>query len=193
MMDAGVEWAITAFDSLDLEDALTPAHRLQLSFRYDLRQWILPAVSGFMDRQIARKQLRLISSDDVEQMGLRTYMLIVKGIETIQAARTSVAIIPPCVHHCPECRVRDEESSCNRAWRDFWVVTIPLVILAPDNPRTLHSLVPFLTDAKIRNFRDTCKTLTISHFEQTDILSIETSVKDRIASAIWDLYQQGYT
>ncbi len=190
-MDAGVEWAIQAFDSLDPDDALTPAHRLQLSFRYDLQQWVLPAVSGLMDGQVARKLLRLISNDDVEQMGLRTYILVVKGIETIQAARTSVAIRPPQTHHCPQCRFRDDEQKCNRAWRDFWLTTVSLIVLAPDHPEPLQSLITFLKNADIANFHDTCKTLTLSHFEETEVLKIETTVKERVASAIWDLYQQG--
>ncbi len=191
MMDAGVEWAIQAFDSLNPEDALTPAHRLQLSFRYDLRQWILPAVSSLMDRQVARKQLRLISNDDIEQMGLQTYVLVVKGIETIQAARTSVAINPPPIHHCPQCHFRNEEQNCIRAWRDFWLTTVPLTILVPDHPKPLQSLVAILRNANIQNFHDTCKTLTLSQFEQTEVLKVESTVKDRVASAIWDLYQQG--
>jgi hypothetical protein len=189
MMDAGVSWAIQAFDCLDSEDALTPAHRLQLSFRYDLKQWILPAISAIMDQQVARRQLRLISSDDVEQMGVKTYILIVKGVEAIQAARVSVAINPPSAHHCPDCQ---EEYNCSRTWQEFWVSTVPLVVLAPDIRKPpLQSLVTFLRKANIKNYRDACKSLTLSHFEQTEVLKVESTVKDRVASAIWDLYSQG--
>jgi hypothetical protein len=189
-MVASVEWAIQAFDTLGPEDALTPAQRLQLSFRYDIEQWVLVAVSGLMDRQVGRKLLRLISADDIEQMGVRTYTLIVKGVETIQAARTSVAINPPPTQHCPQCRFREDEQHCNRAWRDFWLTTVPFIVLAPDNPKPLLTLIPFLKAANIRNFHDTCKTLTLSQFEMTEVLKIETTVKERVASAIWDLYRQ---
>jgi len=191
MLDAGVEWAIQALDSLDMEDSLTPSHRLQLSFRYDIEQWILPAVSCLVDWQAARKLLRLISNDDIEQMGVRTYALIVRGVEAIQAARTSVAITPPSIDHCPQCQIHHEDRTCTRAWHDFWFTTIPLIILAPDHPKPLHSLVDFLRKTDIRNVRNTCKMLTLSQFEQTDILKIETTVKDRVATAIWDLHQKG--
>jgi hypothetical protein len=190
VMVASVEWAIQAFDTLGSEDALTPAHHLQLSFRYEIEQWVLVAVSGLMDRQIGRKLLRLISADDIEQMGVRTFTLIVKGVETIQAARTSVAINPPPTHHCPQCRFREDDEHCNRAWRDFWLTTVPFIVLAPDHPEPLLTLVPFLKTAKIGNFHDTCKTLTLSQFEQTEVLKIETTVKEHVASAIWDLYRQ---
>jgi hypothetical protein len=191
MMDAGVEWAIRALDSLDMEDSLTPAHRLQLSFRYEIKQWILPAVSGLVDRQAGRKLLRLISNDDVEQMGVRTYTLIVRGVEAIQAARTSVAITPSAIDHCAQCQINHEDRACTRAWHDFWVATIPLIVLAPDHPKPLHSLVDFLKKTDIRNVRNACKILTLSQFERTDILKIETTVKDRVAAAIWDLHQKG--
>jgi hypothetical protein len=85
MMDAGVNWAIQAFDSLDPENALTPAHRLQLSFQYDIQQWVVAAVSELMDpgRQVGRKLVRLISDDDMEQ--------IVK-VETTMKDRAASAI-----------------------------------------------------------------------------------------------------
>jgi len=143
-----------------------------------------------MDRQVARKQLCLISNDDVEQMGLQTYILVVKGVETIQAARTSVAINPPPTHHDPQCSLQ-EEHYCTRAWQDFWITTILLILLAPDQSKPLQSLIDFLRKADIRNLRDSCKMLTLSHFKQTDVLKIETTVKERVSTAIWDLHQKG--
>ena len=191
MLDAGVKWAIEALDTLDSEDTLTPVHRLELSFRYKIKDWILSAVSGLVDRQEGRKLLRLISNDDVKQMGTCSFILIVKGIEAIQAARTSVAINPPGTHHCPQCRLHQQEQICTRVWQDFWYTTIPHAILAPNQPLSLLSLVAFLQKAKINNLRDTCKSLTLFHFEKTDVLKVETSVKDRLASAIWELHQEG--
>ena len=67
---------------------------------------------------------------------------------------------------------------------------VTLIILAPDCPKPLLSLITFLKDADIKNVHDTCKTSMLSHFEQTEVLNIETTVKDRVASEIWDLYQQ---
>ena len=150
---------------------------------------VVAAVSDLMDpgRQVARKLVRLISDDDIEQMGVRTYTLIIKGIEAIQAARASIAINPPPIQHCPEC---DEEQNCNRAWQNFWFSTIPRIVMAPDHPRSLQSIITLLGDVNIKNFRAKCKTLTLSDFEQTEIVKVETTMKHRAASAIWDLYKQ---
>src|SRR5258708_21405667 len=110
-----------------------------------------------MDRQVARKLICLISSNDIEQIGLQTYTLNVKEIKTMQAAQASVAIIPPPTHHCPQCHFRVEKETCNQTWRDFWLTTVPLIVLVPDHPKPLESLIPFSKKVNIKNFHDTCK------------------------------------
>jgi hypothetical protein len=129
MMEAGVNWAIQALDCMDSDKALTPAYRLQLAFRYRIQQWILPAISALIDRQESKKRLRLMTNDDIDQMGWRTYIVISKGIEAVQAARTSVAITPPKVYHSPQCRLREKEHNCTQVWEDFWRSTISLLTI----------------------------------------------------------------
>jgi len=191
MINSGIDWAIKALDSLDTEDALTPIERLRLSFRYKIQQWILPAVSGLMDRQVGRKQLHLISAEEIFEMGICTYSLIAKGMETIQATRMSVAINPPAARHCPQCRLHHEEEICAWAWKDFWLAVVPRVLLAADQPKPLQSLVAFLKEAKINNFWKTCKMLTLFNFEQMEVLKVEINVKDHVASSVWNFYEQG--
>jgi len=188
MMDSGVNWAIQAFDNLDSDNALTPASRLRLAFQYEIQQWILPAISTLIDQQNSRKQLRLIMNESIDQMGWRTYIIISKAIETIQAARSAVAITPPTVHHAPSCR---KEQECNRVWIYFWLTTVLRRLFAADNPMSLASLPSFLQLESIRDFGEACKTLTLLHFNDTEVLKIESSVKEQASSRVWDLYQEG--
>jgi hypothetical protein len=191
MMESGADWAIQALDCLELDKALTPANRLQLAYRYNIQQWILPAVSSLIDRQESRKRLRLITNGDIDQMGWRTYIIISKAVETVQAARTAVAITPPTVHHSPQCRLRQKEQDCNRAWAHFWHTTILRILLAAENPMSLACLPTFLQQENIKDFQDTCKTLTLFHFNSTEVLKVEVLVKEQVSSKIWELYQNG--
>ena len=188
MMDSGVDWAIQTLDS---DMMLTPANRLQLAFRYKIQKWILPAVSSLIDRQESRKRLRLITNNDIEQMGWRTYIIISKGVETVQAARTAVASTPPTVHHSPQCRLHHQESDCTQAWENFWRSKVLQALLAADSLMPLVSLPPFLQRTSIKNFHDTCKTLTLFHFNSTEVLKVETSVKEQVSLKVWELYQGG--
>lgn len=191
MMDSGVDWAIQALDCLDSDAALSPTHRLQLAFRYKIQQWILPAVSSLIDRQVSRKQLRLFTNDDIDQMGIRTYIVISKGIEAVQSARTSVAITTPIVHHSPQCRLHQKDQDCTQAWVSFWLTTIPRTLLAADNPMPLQSLSSFLQQTSVKNVHDTCKTLTVFHFRSTEVVKVETMVKEQVSSKVWGYYEEG--
>ena len=190
MMDPGVNWAVGALDCLDSDIALEPAHRLQLAFRYKIQQWILPGVSSLIDRQISRKRLRLITNDDIDRMGFRTYVIISKGIEAVHAAQTSVAITPPTIYHSPQCRLHKEQD-CTQAWQTFWDSCIPRALLAADNPMPLQSLSTFLEQKYIDNVHVACKILTIFHFKSTEVLKVETMVKEQVASKVWELYEAG--
>ncbi len=190
-MEPSVDWAIQALDCLDSDQALTPANRLQLACRYKIERWILPAVSRLIDRQESRKRLRLITNDDIDQIGWRTYVIISKAVETVQAARTAVAITPPTVYHSPPCRLHQKEQDCNRAWAHFWHTTVLRVLLAADNPMSLACIPTFLQQENIKDFQESCKALTLFHFKSTDVLKVEASVKEQVSTKVWELYQMG--
>jgi hypothetical protein len=193
MIDAGVEFSINGLDSLDSEEALKPAHRLQLGCRYKVEKWIFRAVDDIFDRQVGRKQLRLIRNDDIDQMGVRAFVLIAKGIETVQASRTSVALNVPTVYHSPQCRLSQQrEQDCNHAWREFWRAIVPQILLAAQQPTPLQELAGFLRRTEIKHVDNACKVLTLFHFEKASVLTVELDARKHVASSIWDLYQQGY-
>ena len=186
MIDAGVEWAIQAFDSLGPEEALTPAQRFELCFRYDIKKWIMPAVSGLVDRQFHWKLLRLISNDEIDQMGIRIYNTIVRGIENIYAARTKFAInCPPSYHDSEKC---PDTASCDLAWRTFWFMKVAPSVLANNGPISLGSIIPTLEKEKIENFHEACQKLTLVYFASSDEHNIVTAVKNKVVSEIMKLF-----
>jgi hypothetical protein len=193
MMDSGVEWSIRGLDSLDPEEAITPSHRLQLAFRYKIEKWVFRAVNDIFDRQAGRKQLRSITNEDIENMGVRTFVLIAKDIETVQASRISVVVNAPIAYHSPHCSLNQQrERDCAHAWRDYWRTIVPQMLLAADQPTPLQDLAAFLRHTEIRHVENACKLQILSQFEQAGVLTIEPTVRKHVASSIWDLYQQGY-
>jgi hypothetical protein len=193
MMDSGVEWSIHALDSLNPEEALTPSHRLQLAFRYKIENWVIRAVDDIFDRQVGRKQLRIITTEDIEQMGMRTFVLIAKGIETVQASRISVVVNAPLPSHSPHCSlIQQKERDCAHAWRDFWRTVVPQMLLAADQPTPLQDLATFLCRTEVKNVENTCKLQILMQFEKAGVLTIKLNVRKHVASSIWDLFQQGY-
>ncbi len=56
---------------------------------------------------------------------------------------------------------------------------------------TLQSLSTFLEQKYIDNVHVACKILTIFHFKSTEVLKVETMVKEQVASKVWELYEAG--
>jgi len=193
MMDTGIEWSIRSLDSLNSEEAVTPSHRLQLAFRYKIEKCVIQAVDEIFNRQEGRKQLRLVTSKDIEQMGMRTYVLFVKGIEAVQASRLSVALNVPTSYHSPQCLLSTQrEQECAHALREFWRAAVPQLLLAADQPTPLEELAGFLRRTEIKNVDKSCKLLTLFHLEKAGVLTIEPNVRKHVSTSIWNLYQEGY-
>jgi hypothetical protein len=192
MMDSGVEWSIRGLDSLGPREAITPSHRLQLAFRYKIKKWVVRAVDEIFEGQPGRIYLRGFTYDDMEQMGMRTFGLIAKGIETVLTSRVSVAVNAPLAYHSPHCSLPNQQRDCAHAWRDFWRTIVPQMLLAANQPTPLQDLAAFLRHTAVPNVENACKLQILLQLEKAGVLTIEPIVKKHVASSIWDLYQQGY-
>ena len=192
-MNTGVEWSINRLDSLASEEALTPAHRLQLAFRYKIEKWIRRAVGDIFDRQEGGEQLGLLSNADIEQMGMHAFVLIANGIEMVKASRISVALDVPTAYHSPQCRLSPQrERDCTYAWGNFWCGSVGQVLLAADQPTPLHDLAGFLRHTEAENVDNACKLLSLSNFEKIGVHLVELTARKEVASGIWELYQEGH-
>lgn len=144
----GAEYAIRELDVLPL----SCARRLQLARMYTIEEWIEPAVHTML----VYRDFRLVSDEEVDQMGLRVFHILTKGREWLHREKRLVAITPwpMAIKPSREC---EDHSTCRVHWKKAWKDSVAAALLHPDHPIRLDNLPTFVEKTEIPGVSINCK------------------------------------
>ncbi|KIO02198.1 hypothetical protein M404DRAFT_28110 [Pisolithus tinctorius Marx 270] len=136
MIENSIEWAISNLEKLDL----SPAHKLELTRRYSIPEWIPHATQALVISPLA-----VISKDDVSWLGLRVYSIIAKAWEMIECEQKTIAAVPPglSLEPDPNCPA-SQHQLCREAWIRFWWHKVARQLLHPTRPLPLDAVIDYI-------------------------------------------------
>jgi hypothetical protein len=103
---------------------LSAVRRMELAHTYSIPSWINAAF-----RELVRKELCNFSASNLHAIGFQTFTILSKAKEAIKKNRRAVAMIPPQILHCEECKT---PQLCDESWEVGWWWKMGRKILRPE-------------------------------------------------------------
>jgi hypothetical protein len=177
----------TAFAIHHLEKAaLPPTRRLELSKMFSVFDWIRPA----LNRLILDDFLFLnLSGDELTQLGIKTYSIIVKARHTMERERRLIAAVPPPMKFDVTWNCDVHDTVCANTWKGFWLKKVWKKILHPSKPFYFNEIGYFVSKNghELGKMTERCREAIISQILIEDFP--EDAVIDGATVAITDYYR----
>ena len=174
----GIAFASSELLGFDLH----PAHRINLACRYNLGDWIASAV-----RQLLATPLQEYSAEDVDNLGIKIYVIIATTKEMISTERKRFGNFVPyprdfsagpyCAHH----------DTCKRIWNDKWFTTILCCIHSVTDPIPLSELPEVLEATDHRGIGLGCKEFIMAWFRNCHHMQVEETLITSAIDAVYNL------
>ncbi|KAJ7457472.1 hypothetical protein FB451DRAFT_1509776 [Mycena latifolia] len=120
-IEAGKKFAIKTLQDM----VLPPSQRLELAGKYNINDWVDPAVREIFDHKVAD-----ITNADICAMGWMVYSKLVKAKEKLEEETRRTAMVAPAIAKDPswECQ---NHNSCQSVWPKVWFDKIGKKLLHP--------------------------------------------------------------
>lgn len=168
MISSGKRWAIHQLNMLT--PPLSPSRRLRLSRELNITIWVHDAVADIMKRAAGSKHVRLITDEEINNMGTKAYSIIVKALEALQAEVILSAITPPTLPSHKDCI---SHRKCIESWKTTWMTKIARQLLHPTEPTSISGLVQLIKETYFTDVNFECKFEAIKLFQQRDLFKAE--------------------
>ncbi|KAJ6593135.1 hypothetical protein B0H19DRAFT_1245939 [Mycena capillaripes] len=113
---------------------LAPSRCLRLAGMFTIDEWVEPAVT-----EILSNKLTALTYNDVEDLGLRVYVLLVKAQDLLETENRRTALVPLEMVKDPAWQCQNH-TSCQRVWSKIWFEQIGRKLLHPNSPMLLVNL-----------------------------------------------------
>jgi hypothetical protein len=163
MVEPAIEFATHFLETGNL----SPARRLELSRQFSIHKWVPSAFENLLQTTSS------LTDEDAEQIGFKTYHILMKAREMIDTRRKSSGttifasrnkkthfshlahVVPPMPgSHDYLCK---DHKQCGRAWKDTWKNKISKRLIHPTDPLPLHGVADFVIALEIPELSPTCK------------------------------------
>ncbi|KAJ7214022.1 hypothetical protein GGX14DRAFT_563605 [Mycena pura] len=176
-------WKLTDVSDQErmLTAALLPSRRLELARMFTILEWVEPAVQTILDGKLAD-----LTGDDLDRIGFRVFVLLVKGKECMGTELQRTASVAPKIDdHNWSCKKPDV---CTETFKRLWWEKVGRRLLHPVMPMKTFAIRWEVRTWKHADLNVACRDHMVQKMELGEIKFSENKIVAGVVQAISDYY-----
>ncbi|KAJ7165970.1 hypothetical protein C8R46DRAFT_1275372 [Mycena filopes] len=174
-IDVGRQYAVNHLQGMNLP----PARRLKLAGKYSIHDWVERAVGD-----IFRSKLSALSDTDIQDLGLKVYSIIVRGMERLEIEIRRTANVAPKMTSAGESDYAcSNHNVCATTWKRLWWDKIGRKLLHPDAPIQCDKILEEVRKVSHKDLNPVCRLDMVTEIE-TKIEFVDKRIVSGVAHAI---------